>query len=330
MKYNGRFNCFDFSKITCFPVEGRKNRTTTKSLLQPDDVLENPSEFSSPELDRLCTEILQAKEKELPVILFTGAHLIKNGMGLLLGDLIRRGVFTLVATNCAGVIHDFELALIGGTSEVVPDALTQGTFGMWEETLGLMNRAITHGNSLEVGLGESLGRLISGGDFPQKQDFPFCAFSVIRAAWETGVPLTVHVSIGTDIIDQYPEFDAAAKGGCSGRDFGIFAAEVARMKYGGVFINTGSAVTGPEVFLKACSMAANIGSPPNVITTAVFDLRPIKIKDISDEKTYTYYFRDIKSIVSRIPRSFNGKGHYIQGDQTQTFPAMYKKIVTSL
>lgn len=327
MKYSGRFNCFDFSKITCFPIEGRNNRTTTENLLLPDDVLESTTEFNSPELDRLCEKIQAAKEKGLPVILFTGAHLIKNGMGLLLGDLIRKGVFTLVATNCAGVIHDFELALIGGTSEVVPDALGQGTFGMWEETLGLMNRALTHGNRLELGIGESLGRLISGEDFPQKQDFPFCESSVIHTAWETGIPLTVHVSIGTDIIDQYPHFDAAAKGGCSGRDFGIFAAQVARMKNGGVFINAGSAVTGPEVFLKACSMAANIGSAPHGITTAAFDLRPVKIEDISDEKTYTYYFRDIKSVVTRIPESFNGKGYYIQGDQTETFPALYRKIV---
>ena len=139
----------------------------------------------------------------------------------------------------------------------------------------------------------------------------------------------MHASIGTDIIDMFPGSDPAAKGGCSGRDFAVFCAEVEKMAGGGVFLNVGSAVTGPEVFLKACSMCANVGRPPKGLTTASFDIRPASLKDVDDERAAGYYFRDIKSVVARIPRAFGGRGFYVRGDHLQTLPALYRGLIES-
>jgi hypothetical protein len=154
--------------------------------------------------------------------------------------------------------------------------------------------------------------------------------SVLSACYENEVPFTVHVGIGTDVTDQHPSFDGEAKGGCSGRDFLIYTNEIAKLTNGGVLLNIGSAVTGPEVLLKAVSMAANTGNVPNNIITADFDLRDHEPEAMSDESSEGYYFRDQKSVVTRIPRAFNGKGFYIQGDQKQTFSLLYKKIIEGL
>ena len=159
-----------------------------------------------------------------------------------------------------------------------------------------------------------------------------CSFSrpqvsVLAACYENNIPFTVHVGIGTDVIDQHPSFDGQAKGGCSGRDFLIYTNEITKFTNGGVILNIGSAVTGPEVLLKAVSMAANAGTVPNDIITADFDLRDHEPKAMGDESKECYYFRDQKSIVTRIPQGFKGKGFYIQGNQKQTFPLLYKKIV---
>jgi hypothetical protein len=239
---------------------------------------------------------------------------------------VKRKLVTLVAMNAAGMIHDFELALIGRTSEDVPRALPEGKFGFADETGRLINGALTHGERLKVGAGEAIARLILGEAFPDRVEFPHRELSLLAAGFSAGAPITMHASIGTDIIDQFPSFDPSAKGGCSGRDFAIFCAEVEKMRAGGVFINIGSAVTGPEVFLKACSLCANVGRPPRGIVTASFDIRPAAPDDIRDERKAGYYFRDIKSIVVRIPEAFGGRGYYIQGDHLTTVPALYRAL----
>jgi hypothetical protein len=263
--------------------------------------------------------------------------LIKNGLGPLLADLVKRRLVSLVAGNCATAIHDFELALIGQTSENVPDALGKGRFGMAYE-FAYINNAISLGNENKLGCGESLGKTICDEDFRcsvlasvakdnSPSSFSHPQVSVLTACYEKNIPFTVHVGIGTDVIDQHPSFDGQAKGGCSGRDFLIYTNEISKFTNGGVILNIGSAVTGPEVLLKAVSMAANAGAVPNDIITADFDLRSYEPKAMGDESKEGYYFRDQKSIVTRIPQGFNGKGFYIQGDQKQTFPLLYKKIV---
>ena len=217
--------------------------------------------------------IIHARKNQLPVILFSGAHLLKNGLGPLIIEWMRRSVLTLYAVNTAGTIHDFELALIGETSEYVPNALGRGEFGMAYE-FAFINEAIREGNQRRLGYGESLSRMITDVEFrtavmsrvqthesPKTFAHPEC--SVLAASAVTGVPVTVHAIIGGDVIDQHPSFDGEAKGGTSGRDFLIFVEHVRRLRHGGVFINMGSAVIGPEVFLKAVSMVCNVGDSPS-------------------------------------------------------------------
>jgi len=247
---------------------------------------------------------------------------------------------TLVAGNGATSIHDFELALIGETSENVPAALDKGQFGMAYE-FAYINMALSVGNQQKLGLGESLGRMIVDEAF-QRQLFALMAkegsvtkfrhpeVSVLAACYRRGIPFTVHVGIGTDVIDQHPSFDGQAKGGCSGRDFLIYTNEVTKLTKGGVVLNIGSAVTGPEVLLKAVSMAANVGAVPHGILTVDFDLREHEPKQMSDESAQGYYFRDQKSVVTRIPQAFGGRGLYIGGDQKKTFPFLYRTIIEAL
>jgi hypothetical protein len=292
------------------------------------------------EIERSVSEIageaLSARKNGKPVIFFTGAHLIKNGLGGVVIDLVRRGLITLVAGNGATVIHDFELAMIGETSEHVPQALEKGRFGMARE-FAWHNAALLLGNRRKLGYGEALGKTIRDASFRGEVSalaaderapvsFLHPEISVLAACHDCGVPFTVHAGIGTDVTDQHPSFDGEAKGGTSARDFLVFVDEVAKMTGGGVVLNVGSAVTGPEVLLKAVGMASNAGKPPNGFITADFDLRARRAGD-RDESAEGYYYRDQKSVVSRIPASFHGKGYYIQGNQKTTIPLLYQKIV---
>ncbi|HTL53290.1 MAG TPA: hypothetical protein VL860_11995, partial [Planctomycetota bacterium] len=291
--YRGRYPFFDFAAVTTYPLKTRVNKVSAATMLKPDALLaETQSRFTSPALTTLVQAILAARKHKKPVMLFTGAHLVKNGFGLLMIDLMRRGFVTLIATNAAGLTHDLELAYIGETSEYVPNALPAGTFGMCKETPDLMNRAFRAGYDRGWGGGESLGRLILGepilGDpHPAKIEFPYPDLSIAAAGIRYGVPVTMHAGLGTDIIDQHACFDPAAKGGASGFDFGIFTAQACQLgasapgQPAGVVLNIGSSVQGPEVFLKAVSMAANVGKPPTGLTAASFDLRPVQDADVN-------------------------------------------------
>ena len=327
LEYQGRFSVFDASRIRTYDLHQRPSKVGLEDLITPERLAGTPCTFGSPELDAVAEAVAEARSAGWPVILFTGAHLIKNGFGPLILDLVERGILSLVGMNAAGMIHDFELALAGKTSEEVPLALPRGEFGFAEQTGAMLNAALTHGHKLKVGAGEAIGRLILGEAFPEAHEFPHRRYSLLAGAYDRNVAVTMHAAIGTDIIDQAPQFDAAAKGACSGRDFAVFCAEVEKMHSGGVFLNIGSAVTGPEVFLKACSMCANVGRPPRGIVTAAFDIRPAKTQDVQDERTAGYYFRDIKSVVVRIPQAFGGRGFYVQGDHLETLPALYRALI---
>ena len=327
MDYKGKYSIFDFSQIDTYPIAERPNKVKEEDLVVPEEILRSEITYENENLDIVAEQIVSARSEGKPVIWMMGAHPVKLGLAPLINDLIQRDVITLVATNAAGAIHDFELALIGETSENVPNALPEGKFGMAYETGKYMNDALAYGSALQLGFGESLARMIRGEAFPYRLDFPHKTWSIVYTGYEANVPVTVHASLGTDIIDQHPNFDGCAKGGCSGRDFGIYAAEVCRLTDGGVVLNIGSAVTGPEVFLKSVSMAANVGKVPRGIITADFDIRPVDLGHMRDESQYSYYFRDAKSVVTRIPEAFGGKGYYIQGHFMQTIPALYQRIV---
>ncbi len=341
MQYSGRYSIFDPNAIRTYPVARRTNKVKLEYLADPRRLMTQFYDVGSQEsaIRELAEQIMTAVRTNKPVIWFTGAHLIKNGLGTLLADLVRRKVLSLVATNGAGVIHDFELALIGQTSEYVPNALPEGQFGMAAE-LGYINAALAEGYDHQLGFGESIGRFLCDSEFccaVQRRlnldhpiEFKHPDVSVIAACYECRIPLTVHVGIGTDVIDQHPNFDGAAKGACSGRDFLIYTDQVARLTNGGIVLNIGSAVTGPEVLLKAVSMAGNIGKAAHGILTADFDLKPYVHEAMTDESNCSYYFRHHKSVVTRIPEAFGGKGLYVQGDQRLTIPRLYQEIIRNL
>ncbi|MCE1198483.1 MAG: hypothetical protein LWW85_05895 [Marinilabiliales bacterium] len=343
MQYEGRYKVFDPSQIKTYPVKGRTNKVKYADLRQIEEVLQ--SEIKLPlsvksEIEKLANEILVRRSKNQPVFLFTGGHLVKNGLNRLLVDLIHKGVFTMISGNGATSIHDFELALMGETSEYVPQALEKGEFGMAYE-FNFINAALSVGNDQKLGYGESVGKMICDPAFrkkvadflgiaPETMRFAHPELSIAVACYEKKVPFTVHVGIGTDVLDQHFWFDGMAKGGCSGRDFLIYTHEVSKLMNGGVILNIGSAVTGPEVFLKAASMVGNVQMTPNDILTANFDLRPYKPETATNEATVGYYFRDQKSIVTRIPQAYGGQGFYIEGNQIDTFPYLYQQLIKSL
>ena len=341
MEYKGKYNIFDTEQIKTYPVSTRINKVKLEDIIDPGLISAQPLDIKTTEKINIIAEtIVTARKADNPVIFFTGAHLIKNGLGRLLIKLVDRNMLTLIAGNGATAIHDFELALIGQTSEYVPNALENGQFGMAYEFC-YQNTALQLGDKYNLGYGETLGRMICDESFREEilsmsarpgspKNFAHPELSVIAACFQKNIPFTVHVGIGTDVIDQHASFDSRAKGGCSGRDFLIFTQEVTKLANGGVVLNIGSAVTGPEVFLKAFSMASNIGKKPNNIIAADFDLREHQPGKMTDEAAQCYYFRDQKSIVTRVPQAFNGKGFYVLGNQKMTIPLLYKMIMEKL
>lgn len=339
MQYDGKYSIFDSTRIKTYLLSSRKNRVKLSDLILPEHAIEQ--QFDLPDATQkkitlVAQSIVSNRKMNRPVIFFTGGHLIKNGMGPLVIDLVKRNLLTLVAGNTSTAIHDFELAQIGETSEDVPGALGLGQFGMAYEFV-FINAALSMGNKRQLGFGESLGRMISDEEFRGeilasiKQGDLFLKFrhvsvSVLAACYEMNIPFTVHAGIGTDVIDQHSSFDGEAKGGCSGRDFLIYANEATKFTEGGSILNVGSAVQGPEVLLKALSMAACVGAAPRGILTADFDLRSFDATQMTDESSEGYYCRDQKSVVTRVPNAFGGTGHYIQGNQKETVPFLYKQI----
>lgn len=309
----------DFTKTRTFSAHGRKNLVRIDNLRTPgaqDDNL-----FDSPEFDTLIEKLGAARDAHRTITCFIGAHVIKCGLSRYLIWLMEHGYITHLATNGAGSIHDFELAYLGGTSEHVPTAIEDGSFGMWEETGRWMNEAIREGAARDLGYGQSLYAYVCA----HKDRFPYLDDCVFYRAYEMGVPMTYHVTIGTDIIDQHPYADYGALGKTSGIDFGYFCHSIATLD-GGVHLNIGSAVTGAEVFLKALSIARNQGYPTFDITTANFDIIPLGDyrSDIGKDK-YDYYYRPRKNVINR-PTSQGGTGLYIYGHHEETIPSLYARL----
>ena len=305
---------FDRSRLRIRPLAERAHDLDLSVILPLDAPL---AEFEHEALPVLGQRLAAARRDGRARILLMGAHVLRAGVARYLIDLMERGLLTLVAMNGAGPIHDWELALIGATTESVARYIRTGEFGLWEET-GRMNDVICAAASKGLGLGEALGQAILHGDFPHKD------ISVLAAAARLGVPVTVHVGIGHDILHEHPNCDGASVGQASYHDFLVFA-EAVRNLEGGVLLNFGSAVMGPEVYLKALAMARNVaaqqGKEIRRFTTAVFDLVPLEgdTRRQAPKSDPRYYYRPWKTILVRTVAD-GGESFYVQGDHRVTLP----------
>jgi hypothetical protein len=329
----------DRSKLKILPLSQREHKMTVENIYKLDSEI---PPYENKNLEEVADRIVKAHKRGGQVVWMMGAHVIRRGNSRFIIDLMERGIITHIATNGAGAIHDFELALIGATLEDVERYIKDGKFGNWEETGRYINEAVKRGYHDKIGYGEAIGRMIQRGfealtpALSQREreiDFPHRDISVFAAAYRLGVPITVHRGIGYDITDQHPSADYAAIGYTSGQDFLIFANTISKLE-GGVFLNLGSAVMGPEVYLKSLSMARNIatqrGEEIRYFTTANFDL--IQFDDFRDEgKPYEahYYHRPKKTILVRTVKD-GGESFHIQGDFDRTVPNLYLQVVTKL
>jgi hypothetical protein len=278
--------------------------------------------FDDPDLTKVAERVTRAHLAGSQVILMMGAHVIKRGLSRFVVDLMERGIITHIGMNGAGPIHDFELALIGATTESVARYIQEGQFGLWEET-GRLNEAIRQGACDGLGLGEAVGRMI------EEERFPHRDASILAAGYRLRVPVTAHVGIGYDIIHEHPNCDGAALGETSYRDFLALAHSVSNLQ-NGVLLNFGTAVMGPEVFLKALAMARNVahqeGRRINRFTTAVFDLVHLGSYHREASKSDArYYFRPYKTLLVRTVQD-GGESFYIQGDHRATLPNLYRLV----
>ena len=306
----------DVRKLKTYSVKGRPSKVQAEELARPLPPGATLAEFlhglpkilAAQEFRDLAAAIVQAHRRRRPVLAMLGAHVIKCGLTPLLTDLIRRRVITAIAMNGAGIIHDFELAYVGKTSEDVATALEDGSFGMARETGLYLNRAAKAAARRGMGLGEAIGRMIAASSWPYKD------LSLLATAVAHGCPATIHVAIGTDIIHQHPSCDGAALGKTSLTDFRRLTQVVAGLQ-GGVVLNLGSAVILPEVFLKAVSVARNLGAPVRNFTAANLDM--------------LRHYRPITNVITR-PLSLGGRGIVLTGHHELMVPLLHAAIVEGL
>ena len=316
------FEKFDRGLLRLRPLSERNHDVDRSALIFPDSPRQP---FEHEALPLLAERIVEAARAGRAVIFLCGAHVLKKGCGPLLADLIDRGLLGHLALNGAGAIHDFEMAMIGATTESVARYVAEGQFGLWKET-GRINDAAREAQRDGIGLGEAVGRMI------EREKFPYRQTSVLAAGVRRGVPVTVHVGIGLDIVHEHPNCDGAAVGAASYADFLIFAQSVTRLE-GGVFLNVGSAVTGPEVYLKALAMARNVahqqGRRIANFTTAVFDLAELgdALHTEAPKSDPRYYFRPYKTVLVRTVAD-GGTSCYVKGDHALTVPALYDQILS--
>lgn len=308
----------DLSGVSTYPIAERKNKVIiSRDFAKPvaagmsiAGLLSSlPNQLGAEALNGVIGAVVAAREKGKPVILAMGAHVIKCGLQPVLKTLIEADVITAVALNGAGSIHDYELSLIGETSEDVGAVLHCGTFGMAEETGRDINRALKAGLARGMGYGESVGRFIIENVNPHRE------WSLMASCVERDIPVTVHVALGTDIIHQHPEADGAVIGEATFRDFRLLTSVVADLGDGGVYLNVGSAVLLPEVFLKALSIAQNLGHHVDHFSTANFDMQQ--------------HYRPLQNVVKR-PTSGKGRGYTITGHHEIMIPLLAAGILDRL
>ncbi|MGQ9853558.1 MAG: hypothetical protein ACUVTG_09175 [Candidatus Oleimicrobiaceae bacterium] len=315
------FPTFDRGQLHLKSLAEREHLVSLGDLLQPADARDD---LHDQKVERVAQAVATAYRAGAQVVLMLGAHVVKCGLSRLVVDLMQRGIVTHVAVNGAVTIHDVELALIGATSESVAHYIREGQFGLWQET-GRINVAVAQGAREGIGMGEAIGRMI------EQEQFPHRDVSILAAGFRMGIPVTVHVGIGYDVLHEHPNCDGAALGATSYTDFLVFAHTISRLE-GGVLLNYGTAVMGPEVFLKALSMARNVahrrGAQIRAFTTAVFDLLALgeEVNEEPPKSDPRYYFRPYKTVLVRTVRD-GGQSFYVQGDHRLTMPALYWHVM---
>ncbi len=303
-------------RVKTYSINKRSSKVSLDSLAVPPVRGDTFRSFMEKLPDILATKdfrsavkaIVRARQNNRPVVLGMGAHPIKVGLSPVIIDLMQKGVITAVATNGACIIHDFEISFIGHTSEDVEKELCMGTFGMANETGSYLNRAIKDGVKKGYGIGRSVGEMV------QKGKFKFKEKSIFASAYEFDMPATVHVAIGTDIIHMHPEADGSAIGEGSFRDFKLFTSVVSDLE-GGVYINLGSAVIMPEVFLKALTIARNLGNKVENITTINMD--------------FIQHYRPGENVLRR-PTINNGSAYALTGHHEIMFPLLAAAILEEM
>lgn len=311
---------FDRSKLMLLPLEQRVHDMGLHEVLSLDA---SPPPFDNGDLTTIARRIAEARQQGRPVVMMMGAHVIKVGLSRFVIDLMTRGMITHVAMNGAGPIHDYELARIGATTESVARYIQSGQFGLWQET-GEINDILIQAAREGIGHGEAVGRAIDQGQLPHRE------VSILAAGYRLNVPVTIHIGIGYDIIHEHPNCDGAALGATSYQDFLVFAHTITQLE-GGVLLNFGTSVMGPEVYLKALAMARNVayqeGREIRRFTTAVFDLLPLD-QDIHEEAPKThhlYYYRPYKTILVRTVAD-GGESYYVQGDHRETLMNLHRLL----
>jgi hypothetical protein len=304
---------FDLTGVATYPLASRPSKVRAADFARPFEpgsgvsglVASLPRILAGDDFRAIVQAIVEARRAGAPVIWGIGGHVVKVGLGPVLVDLMRRGFVSAVATNGAGLIHDFEIALAGATSEDVDAALGPGAFGMAEETGRDLNEAITRGVAEGLGIGQAVGRYLLA------LQPAHAGASVLAQAARLGVPVTVHVALGTDITHMHPAASGAAIGDGSLRDFRYLAASVARLK-GGVYLNCGSAVVLPEVFLKAVALARNRGVDLSGLTTVSLD--------------FTRHYRPETNVVRR-PTQGVGRGYTLVGHHEILIPLLAAALI---
>jgi deoxyhypusine synthase len=311
-----KYKQIDLGRLKTYSIKERTSKVSAEKSALPhkkgnsfgEFIKRLPDFLASQDLKAVVQAIVMAHKNKRPVILGMGAHSIKVGLSPLIIDLMQKGVIRAIATNGACIIHDFEIAYIGHTSEDVARELCTGTFGMAKETGQMLNNAINNGVKKGHGIGRSIGEFIDFSDFSLKDK------SIFRKAHALNIPATVHVAVGADIIHMHPDADGCSIGEGSLRDFRLFTSVVADLE-GGVYINLGSAVILPEVFLKALTISRNLGHKVEQFTTVNMD--------------FIQHYRPRENVLKR-PTMIKGQCFALTGHHEIMFPLLCAMIIEEL
>ncbi|MGH9933161.1 MAG: hypothetical protein ACREA9_28590 [Pyrinomonadaceae bacterium] len=313
--YDAEIRPIELSAVSTYPLASRPSKVSLDDFASPvqeDSSLQAflaslPNILAVQSLREIAARMRRARELRKPIIWGIGGHVVKTGLAPVIIDLMRRGLVTAIAVNGSVLVHDAEIAMVGSTSEDVDATLGEGVFGGADETGKLLNRAAQEGAKENIGLGEATGRALL------ELKPPHASHSLLCAAYQARIPFTAHITIGGDIGHFHPQADGAALGATTHTDFRLLAELVRRMDGGGVYLNIGSAVSLPEVFLKAVTLVRNLGSQLTDITTANFD--------------FIQSYRPLTNVVRRPTANGAGQGYSITGHHELTLPLLAAELV---
>jgi hypothetical protein len=311
--------------VQTYPLASRKSKVHIRDFAKPpisnssiNKFLDSlPNILAAKDLREISSAIHRARKQKKSILWGIGGHVIKVGLGPVLIDLMRRDFVSGIAMNGAALIHDFEIALAGNTSEDVDAGLSDGRFGMAEETGRYINEIAKLASRIRIGYGEAAGQFLNSGLIPA----PYAAQSVLAVAYKHRIPVTIHLAIGTDIPHMHPSVDPAALGAATYIDFRLFSALVKDMHPAGAYLNWGSAVILPEIFLKAVSVVRNLGVPLRPITTANFD--------------FVQHYRPLQNVVKRptaakdASRTSESRGYAITGHHEILMPLLAAALASN-